>query len=75
MRYAPSYSDWDDLYMLIRDIFVALSIMCLVYITHRIATGLMLGARTQALTEFGEAYTPEEREVLIHKVKRDSLKY
>lgn len=75
MRYAPSYSDWDDLYMLIRDIFVALSITCFLYASHRIANGLMLGARVQALAEFGEAYTPEEREVLIHKVKNDSLKY
>lgn len=75
MRYAPSYDDWDDLYMLLRDIFMALSITMLLWTAHRIATGLMLGARVESLAEFGEAYTPEEREVLIHKVKRDSLKY
>ena len=40
-----------------------------------VMNGLMLGARVEALSSFGEAYTPEEREVLIHKVKQSSLKY
>jgi hypothetical protein len=75
MRYAPSYDDWDDLYMLIRDVFLALGITSLLWAAYRIGNGLMLSSRVQALSEFGEAYTPEEREVLIHKVKRDSLKY
>ena len=35
----------------------------------------MLGARVEALEEFGDAYAPDEREVLIHKIKHDSLKY
>ena len=75
MRYAPSYDDWDDLYMLMRDIFVAIWLAGFLYVAHRIGNGLLLGSRVQALAEFGEAYTPEEREVLIHRVKRDSLKY
>ena len=75
MRYAPTYDDWDDLYMLLRDIFVALSITCFLYAAHRIANGLMLTGRVEALATFGEAYTPEEREALIHKVKQASLKY
>lgn len=75
MRYAPAYDDWDDLYMLLRDIFVALSITCFLYAAHRVGNGLMLTARVESLAEFGEAYTPEEREALIHKVKQASLKY
>ncbi|MDH4140882.1 MAG: hypothetical protein OEV43_09970 [Coriobacteriia bacterium] len=74
-QYMPSYSDWDDLYALVRDIFVAASVTCFLYALHRIATGVALGGRVRALREFREAYTPEEREVLIHRIKRESLKF
>jgi hypothetical protein len=75
MKYAPAYDDWDDLYMLLRDIFLALSIAWFLYAAHRIANGLMLTGRVESLSAFGDAYTPEEREALIHSVKQTSLKY
>lgn len=58
---------------LARDVFVGLAIACVLHAAHRIASGVLLGARITALREVGEAYTPEEREVLIHKIKHDSL--
>lgn len=58
---------------LVRDAFAALAVTGVLYAAHRIANGLLLGARITALREVGEAYTPEEREVLIHKIKHGSL--
>ncbi len=34
----------------------------------------MLGARVTALQEYREAYAPEEREVLIRKIKHGSMR-
>ena len=73
-QYIPRYSDWDDLYMLIRDVFCAAAVPCFLFALHRIANGVTLGGRVKALEEFGDAYTPDEREVLIHRIKKDSLK-
>lgn len=75
MAYYPRYDDWDDLYGLIRDVFMALAVTCFLYAMHRIANGVSLGGRVQALDKYGDAYTPEEREALIHTIKRDSLKF
>jgi hypothetical protein len=75
MRYMPKYDDWDDVYVLVADVFVALAIACFLWAAHRVANGVLLGSRVRSLAEFAEAYTPEEREVLIHKIKHDSLKY
>ncbi|MBW6467983.1 MAG: hypothetical protein ACNA76_03610 [Anaerosomatales bacterium] len=67
--------DTDDvlLWALVRDVFFAVAVGWLLCIVHRIAGGVLLGARITALREVGEAYTPEEREVLIHTIKRGSL--
>jgi len=62
------------LYELVRDLFVAAAITCFLLAMHRKATGQMAVARVKAFTELGEAYTPEEREVLIHKIKADSFR-
>lgn len=62
------------LWTLIRDVFIAFAAACLLHALHRMSSGMLLGARITALTEVGEAYTPEERELLIHAIKRDSLK-
>lgn len=75
MAFYPRYDDWDDLYGLIRDLFMAASITCFLYALHRIANGVSLGGRIKALKKYGDAYAPEEREALIHKIKKDSLKY
>ncbi|MDP2183476.1 MAG: hypothetical protein Q8K99_13010 [Actinomycetota bacterium] len=74
-NYVPRYDDWDDLYGLVRDLFCGAAVTCLLWATHRIARGMLLGARVKALDEFGDAFTPEEREVLIHRIKHDSFKY
>jgi hypothetical protein len=71
----PDYDDWDELYGLVRDLFMASAITCVLYAAHRIANGLMLGAQVKALDEFGDAYAPEEREVLIRKIKHGSMRY
>jgi len=69
------YDDWDDLYALVRDLFAAAAITCFLYAMHRIANGVSMGGRVAALKEMGDAYTPEEREELIHIIKKDSLKF
>jgi hypothetical protein len=62
-------------YHLMRDLFAALSITCFLYALHRIADGLMIQGRVVAYDALEDAYAPEEREVLIHKIKRSSLHY
>ena len=69
------YDDWDDLYGLVRDLFVAASLTCFLWAMHRMAAGLLLGSRIKALTEYREAYAPEEREVLIRKIKHESMRF
>jgi hypothetical protein len=59
---------------LVRDVFVAGSIACLLLALHRIARGMLLGAEVKAFEKFEDAYTPEEREALIHKIKVQSLR-
>jgi hypothetical protein len=73
--YRPDYAEGSacTLWGLFRDVFLALAVTCALYAAQRIASGVLLGARITALREVGEAYTPEEREVLIHKVKHGSL--
>ncbi|MBI5231463.1 MAG: hypothetical protein HY876_04775 [Coriobacteriales bacterium] len=61
------------LYDLIRDLFVASAITCFLLAMHRIATGSLAMARIKAFQKLGDAYTPEEREVLIHRIKANSL--
>ncbi len=63
----------DALWTLTRDVFSFIAAAFLAYSLHRIASALFLGGRIAALREMGEAYTPEEREVLIHKIKHGSM--
>jgi hypothetical protein len=67
--------DEPTVYGLVRDLFCAGSICCILYAAHRIARGILLGAEVKAFTKFEDAYTPEEREILIHKIKVRSLGY
>ena len=67
--------DPDTLYGLVRDLFVAAAIVCFLGAINRLANGIALKGRVKALDKFGDAYTPEEREVLIHKIKGQSLRY
>jgi len=64
-----------SLYGLLRDAFCAAAIACVLYASHRIARGLLLSAQVTALRKLDEAYTPEEKEQLIHKIKVQSLRF
>lgn len=69
------YDDELTLYGLVRDLFCAASVTCFLWAMHRIARGVIMTGQVAAYEEFVEAYTPEEREVLIHKVKNESLRF
>ena len=69
------YDNWDDLYALVLFTTAEPTISCFLYAMHRIANGVSMGGRVAALKEMGDAYTPEEREELIHIIKKDSLKF
>jgi len=62
-------------YGLVRDLFCALSITCFLFALHRIANALMIEGRVVAYDELADAYAPEEREMLIHRIKHGSLQY
>lgn len=68
------YND-DPVYGLVRDLFLAGSISCALLALHRLAQGVLLESRIKAYKKFEDAYTPEEREVLIHRIKVDSLSH
>jgi hypothetical protein len=65
----------DDGFGPIRDLFCAGAIACALYALHRLARGVLLASEVKAFSTFEEAYTPEEREILIHKIKVQSLRY
>lgn len=69
------YDNEFTVYDLVRDLFFAGSISFLLYALHRVANGLMLSGRVRAYDELDDAYTAEEREVLIHRIKRDSARH
>jgi len=73
-HYYYRLQDPDTVYGLARDLFVAGCMVSFLWAIHHVGRGLFLGARVKALDEFGDAYTPEEREVLIHKIKVQSLR-
>lgn len=62
-------------YDLVRDLFCAAAVTCFLWAMHRIANGTVAMAQIASFEELGEAYTPEEREVLIHKIKSESFRY
>lgn len=62
-------------YDLLRDLFIASAITCFLWAMHRIANGVVSRSQIKAFEEVGDAYTPEEREVLIHKIKKESFRY
>jgi hypothetical protein len=68
------YDDEITIYGLVRDLFVAASVTCFLWALHDIARGLLLGARVKSYDRLEDAYTPEEREVLIHRIKVGSIR-
>ncbi len=61
------------LFVLLESVFWALGAVCIMSAMHRIASALKLQARVKVLHELGDAFTAEEREVLIHKIKSRAL--
>lgn len=66
--------DPDTVYGLLRDLFLAAAITCFLGALRAIAGSLMFAGRIKALDKYGDAYTPEEREALIHKIKVQSIR-
>ena len=54
-------------------LFYALATVCFLGAVNRAAGALKLSARIQALDELPEAFTEEERIILIHKVTTRAL--
>lgn len=69
------YDDELSIYGLVRHLFVASACACFLWAFHRLARGVLLGSRIKAYGKLEEAYTPEEREELIHRIKTDSLRF
>ena len=67
------YDDELTFYGLVRDLFCATAIAWFLVSLHRIARGVLLIGQVSAYDELADAYAPEEREVLIHKIKVESL--
>jgi hypothetical protein len=63
------------IYGLIRDLFAAAAVTCFLWGVQRIARGVLLGGQVRAYDSLADAYTPEEREVLIHRIKKESLRF
>lgn len=59
---------------LLAALFCAAAVSCFLLAAHRIARGLMLTGRVAAFDSLEDAYTPEERELLIHKIKLESIR-
>ena len=64
----------ETIFGVVRAVFMAGSITCFLLAAHWIARGLLLTGRVAAFDSLEDAYTPEERELLIHKIKLDSLR-
>lgn len=70
-----SYDEPATLYGLLRDLYCAAAVACVLWALHRIADGLLMSARVSAFQTLENAYTPEEREMLIHRVKQQSMHF
>jgi hypothetical protein len=60
-------------FLLLENLFWAAAAACLLSALHRIAGGVSIEARLKALKAMPEAFTEEERVVLIHKIKTRAL--
>lgn len=69
------YDDEITLYQLVRDLFIASATACFLWALHRIARGVLLTGQIKAYHKLEDAYTPEEREDLIHRIKAESRRY
>lgn len=69
------YDDELTLYGLVRDVFVACAVTCFLWAMHRVARGVILVGQVNAYDELEDAFTPEEREQLIHRIKTESARF
>jgi len=65
----------ETIFDLVRTVFMAGAVACFLLAAHRVARGLMLNGQVSAYDALEDAYTPEERELLIHKIKTASLRF
>jgi len=74
----PDYVEYieapDTIFGVLRAVFLAAAFTSFLFAAHKISRALMLTGRVAAFDELEDAYTPEEREQLIHKIKNDSLR-
>jgi hypothetical protein len=64
----------ETIFGVLRAVYVAAAIVCFLFAAQRIGRALLLTGRVAAFDALEDAYTPEEREVLIHKIKIASLR-
>jgi len=69
------YDDELSFYELAKNLFLAAAIAWFLWALQRLARGVMLGARIKAYRKLEDAYAPEEREALIHRIKTESLQH
>jgi hypothetical protein len=67
--------DYDPIFGLVKAVFCASAVTCFLLAAHRIAKALMLTGEVAALGELEDAYTAEERELMIHKIKHRSMSF
>lgn len=60
-------------FFLLESVFWAAAATCVLSALHRIASALKLKARVATLEKYGDAFTEEEREQLVHKIKKEAL--
>jgi hypothetical protein len=65
----------ETIFDLVRTVFTAAAVTCFLWASQRIARGLILNGQVSAYDALEDAYTPEEREQLIHKIKNSSLRF
>ncbi len=69
MMMAPVFA----LFFLLESLFWAAAATCFLAAIHRIADTLKMQARMKALDKYGDAFTDDEREVLISKIKHKAM--
>ncbi|HEX9092492.1 MAG TPA: hypothetical protein VF902_00785 [Coriobacteriia bacterium] len=66
-------SPWVIACVMAEKLFWVLAATCFLSAAHRVASATKLRARVKVLGEMGDAFTDEEREDLVHKIKVHSL--
>jgi len=64
----------ETIFDLVRTLFAAAAVTCFLWAMHKVGRGLILNGQVSAFDALEDAYTPEEREVLIHRIKTASLR-